>query len=50
MARVAELPRDEGHLADMRDRGLRQAQLYSAETLAPRWHEAIESVARTAAA
>ena len=42
MARVAELPRNEGHLADMRDRGLRQAALYRPETLAPRWHAAIE--------
>ena len=42
MARFAELPRNEGHLAAMRDRGLRQAALYRPETLAPRWHAAIE--------
>lgn len=41
LARFAELPREEGHLAEMRDRGLRQARLYSPEVLAPRWHEAI---------
>ena len=43
MARVAELPRDEGELADMRERGLRRAVLYRPETLAPRWEAAIES-------
>ena len=46
MAHVADLPREEGHLADMRDRGLRQAQLYQAGTLAPRWEAAIAAAAR----
>lgn len=41
LARFAELPREEGHLAALRDRGLRQAALYRPETLAPRWHAAI---------
>ena len=45
LARAAELPREEGHLADMRDRGLRQAKLYRPETLAPRWEEAIIAAA-----
>ena len=42
MARAAELPREEGQLAAMRDRGLRRAMLYRPETLAPRWEAAIE--------
>jgi glycosyltransferase involved in cell wall biosynthesis len=42
MARFAELPRDEGHLGDLRDRGLRRAVLYRPETLAPRWWAAIQ--------
>jgi glycosyltransferase involved in cell wall biosynthesis len=41
LARFAELPREEGQLAALRDRGLRQAQLYRPEALAPRWQEAI---------
>lgn len=41
LARIAELPREEGHLAALRDRGLRQAALYRPETLAPRWQQAI---------
>lgn len=41
LARVAELPREQGHLSEMRDRGLRQAALYRSETLAPRWEQAI---------
>lgn len=45
LARMAELPREEGHLADMRDRGLRQAVLYRSETLAPRWEQAIMTAA-----
>ena len=45
MAELAELPREEGVLADMRDRGFRQAGLYTAESLAPRWEEAIASAA-----
>ena len=46
LARMAELPREEGHLAEMRDRGLRQARLYHSETLAPRWEAAIAAAAR----
>ena len=42
IARRAELPRQTGQLALMRERGLRQAELYSAETLAPRWEAAIQ--------
>ena len=42
MARFAELPRQEGHLATLRERGFRQAALYRPETLAPRWNAAIE--------
>ena len=45
LARCAELPREDGHLAAMRDRGLRQAELYRPETLAPRWQAAILDVA-----
>ncbi len=46
IARIAELPREEGHLADMRERGLSQAALYKAEALAPRWEAAILTEAR----
>jgi glycosyltransferase involved in cell wall biosynthesis len=46
LARMAELPREEGHLAGMRERGLRQATLYNAGTLAPRWEDAIAAAAR----
>ncbi|MGI4950597.1 MAG: glycosyltransferase family 4 protein [Janthinobacterium lividum] len=42
---IAELPRDEGHLAEMRDRGFRQAALYRPEALAPRWEAAIQAIA-----
>ncbi len=42
MARLAELPKHEGELASMRDRGLRRAELYRPETLAPKWEAAIE--------
>jgi glycosyltransferase involved in cell wall biosynthesis len=48
MARFAELPRDEGHLAAMRDKGLRQAELYRPYTLAPRWEAAIQRQAAAA--
>jgi glycosyltransferase involved in cell wall biosynthesis len=41
IARTAQLPRDEGHLAAMRDRGLRRAKLYTSEALAPHWEAAI---------
>jgi len=46
IAAFAELPRETGRLADLRDAGFRQAKLYSAETLAPRWEAAIEDAAR----
>ncbi len=45
IARVAELPREHGHLADMRERGFRRAMLYRPSTLAPRWEQAIIDVA-----
>ena len=45
LARGAELPRESGLLADLRDRGLRQAKLYGADTLAPRWAEALTALA-----
>ena len=44
IARIAELPREEGHLSEMRDRGFRQAALYRPATLAPRWEQAIIDV------
>ena len=44
MARVAALPRDSGHLAEMSDRGLRQVRAYQADTLAPRWEQAVLDV------
>lgn len=47
LARMADLPREEGHLAAMRERGLRQAALYRAEALAPRWEAAIIAAARS---
>ncbi len=45
LARCAELPREDGHLAMMRERGLRQASLYTPDALAPRWQNAILDVA-----
>ncbi|MFT8244254.1 glycosyltransferase family 4 protein [Roseomonas sp. BN140053] len=45
LARLVELPREDGHLAALRDRGLRQAALYRPESLMPRWEEAIRKVA-----
>jgi hypothetical protein len=44
LARFVELPREDGHLATMRQRGLRQAALYRSEALAPRWEEALRTV------
>ena len=41
IARTAQLSRDDGHLAAMRERGLRHAKLYTAEALAPHWEAAI---------
>lgn len=46
MVRVADLPRDEGHLGDLQDHGFRQALLYRPETLQPKWEAAIQDVAR----
>ena len=46
LARVVELPREEGHLAEMRDRGLRRAALYRPAALASRWEDAIRRVAK----
>ena len=45
LARTVELPREEGHLAALRERGLRQAALYQSQALTPRWEEAIRKVA-----
>ena len=47
IARVAALPRDSGQLAEMSDRGLRQARAYQADTLASRWEAMVEHVVRT---
>ena len=44
LARLAELPRETGVLAGMRERGLRQAALYQSPALSPRWEQAITSV------
>lgn len=44
IARIAALPRDSGHLAEMSDRGLRQVRAYQADTLAPRWEQAVQMV------
>ncbi len=45
LARMVELPREDGELARRRDLGLRQAAIYRPESLAPRWEAAIEQVA-----
>lgn len=47
LARLVEMPREEGQLAAMRDRGLRQAALYCPESVAGRWEAAIETVAQS---
>jgi glycosyltransferase involved in cell wall biosynthesis len=44
MARLAELPRETGVLAELRDKGLRQAALYKPEALAPRWEVALDNL------
>jgi glycosyltransferase involved in cell wall biosynthesis len=44
IARTVELPREEGHLAALRERGLRRAALYQSPVLTPRWEEAIRKV------
>ena len=46
LARLVDLPRESGHLSDMRDRGLRQAALYQNKALAPRWEQAVLDVIR----
>ncbi len=46
IVRFADLPREEGYLADLQDTGFRQAALYRSETLGPRWEAAIQDVAR----
>lgn len=43
---MADLPREEGKLADMRERGFRQAALYRTNALQPRWEQAVLNVAR----
>jgi glycosyltransferase involved in cell wall biosynthesis len=50
LARLVELPRETGALADMRERGLRQAALYQFPALSPRWEQAIQSLAAQPAA
>jgi glycosyltransferase involved in cell wall biosynthesis len=50
IVRAVDLPRDEGKLAEMRERGLRRAALYSPSALAPRWEEAIRTIAEHHAA
>ena len=47
MARVADLPRDDGHLAEMSARGLRLVRAYQADALAPRWEATVQRVAET---
>ncbi len=47
MARFADLPRGDGYLASLSDRGLKRAELYRPETLALQWERAIEREAAT---
>jgi glycosyltransferase involved in cell wall biosynthesis len=42
IARFAELPKELGHLAMLRDRGVRQAKLYQSSSISPQWESAIE--------
>ena len=42
IARFAELPKELGHLAMLRDRGVRQARLYLPGSVSPQWEAAIE--------
>ena len=42
IARFAELPKENGHLAMLRDRGVRQARLYQSSSISPQWESAIE--------
>jgi len=46
MARMIDLPRHDGKLAEMRDAGMRRARLYQREAIAPRWEQAIQKVAK----
>ena len=50
LARLAELPREDGHLAELRERGFRRANLYKPAALAPKWEQAIIDVAARALA
>ncbi len=47
LAEAVQAPRDQGHLAEMAERGIRQAALYTTQALAPRWDAAIRTVAGT---
>ena len=44
IAGMVELPREEGLLADLRERGLRQAALYMPDRIVPRWEAAIRAL------
>ena len=46
ITRFANLPKESGHLAMLRDRGVRQARLYSSDSVAPLWEAAIENEAK----
>ena len=46
IARFAEMPKDSGHLAMLRDRGARQARLYLPASVSPQWEAAIDYEAR----
>jgi len=43
---VVSAPRREGRLADLAERGLRQAALYAPSVLEPAWHNTMERIAR----
>ena len=42
---LVALPREEGKLADMQERGFRRAALYQASTLRPRWEQTVLEIA-----
>ena len=46
MVELVQLPRETGALAEMSERGLRQARLYQADNLAPRWEAALARMVR----
>jgi glycosyltransferase involved in cell wall biosynthesis len=46
IARFAEMPKESGHLAMLRDRGVRQARLYLPSAVSPQWEAAIDSETR----